>query len=65
MIFKQNFENDFDIIKEFVERKEKFSFSKFADGEIAIMKKIRIRNIDNWLSDIDIIIQKLENRINS
>ena len=23
------------------------------------------RNIDNWLSDIDIIIQKLENRINS
>ena len=23
------------------------------------------RNIDNWLSDIDIIIQRLENRINS
>lgn len=53
MIFKQNFENDFDIIKEFVERKEKFSFSKFADGEIAIMKKTKIRNIDNWLFDPD------------
>lgn len=53
MIFKQNFENDFDIIKEFVERKEKFSFSKFADGEIAIMKKIKIRNIDNWLFEPD------------
>jgi hypothetical protein len=53
MIFKQNFENDFDIIKEFVERKEKFSFSKFADGEIAIMKKNKIRNIDNWLFEPD------------
>ena len=53
MIFKQNFENDFDIIKEFVGRKEKFSFSKFADGEIAIMKKIKIRNIDNWLFEPD------------
>jgi len=53
MIFNHNFDNDFDVIKEFVKRKKKFSFGKFADGEIAIMKKIKIRNIDNWLFEPD------------
>lgn len=53
MIFQHKFDDDFNIIKESIAKKEKFSFSKFADGEIAIMQKIKIRNIDNWLFEPD------------
>jgi hypothetical protein len=49
MIFSHKFDNDFFLIRDTILKKEKFAFSKFADGEIMIMQKRMIRNIDNWL----------------
>jgi len=49
MNFEHNFDTDFNILKKGLINKEKFSFGKFADGEIAIMQKKMLRNIDNWL----------------
>jgi hypothetical protein len=39
MIFQHKFDDDFNIIKKSIAKKEKFSFSKFTNGEIAIMQK--------------------------
>lgn len=50
-MFVHDFQSDFDIIKSKLTNKEKFAFSKFADGERYILNSIRITNIDNWTFD--------------
>ena len=43
-----NFRGDIMFIFNKLERKDKFSFSKYADGEFAILSNQKITNIDNW-----------------
>jgi len=48
MIFTKKFEQDLDLIIDSVKNKKKFAFSKYADGELSILKNKQITNIDNW-----------------
>jgi hypothetical protein len=51
MVFTKNFTKDIQIIKNAILKKEKFSFSKYADGERYILNSLPITNIDNWKFD--------------
>ena len=44
----KTFKNDFFKILNLLKAKEKFSFSKYADGEYAILRNQRITNCDGW-----------------
>jgi len=46
-----SFKNDLLHIYEKLKRGENFSFSKYADGEYAILRNVEITNIDNWTFD--------------
>jgi hypothetical protein len=46
-----NFRNDLYFLFNKLKNKEKFSFSKYADGEYAILKNQKITNCDNWTFD--------------
>ena len=46
-----SFRGDIEFIFNKLKAKEKFSFSKYADGEFAILADRRITNIDNWTYD--------------
>jgi hypothetical protein len=48
-----SFRGDIEFIFNKLKAKEKFSFSKYADGEFAILADRRITNIDNWTYDPD------------
>jgi hypothetical protein len=50
----KNFTEDIKIILQALKNKEKFSFSKYADGEYAILINKKITNCDNWTYDPDI-----------
>lgn len=50
----KGFEEDFYFLLELLKRNEKFSFSKYADGEFAILTNQRITNCDNWTFDPDV-----------
>lgn len=43
-----SFRGDIEFIFKKLQSKEKFSFSKYADGEFAILANIPITNADNW-----------------
>jgi len=47
----KSFNSDFYIILEALKNKERFSFSKYADGEYEILINNNIRNCDNWVFD--------------
>lgn len=47
----RTFENDIKLIFSKLKNKEKFSFSKYADGEYAILVNQKITNCDNWTFD--------------
>lgn len=47
-MIKNSFREDIEFIFDKLKNKEKFSFSKYADGEFAILANIPITNIDNW-----------------
>lgn len=47
-IENKNFNGDLKIIFDALVKKEKFSFSKYADGEFAILINKNITNCDNW-----------------
>lgn len=47
----KNFNKDIIKILDKLKAKEKFAFSKYADGEFAILKNIKITNCDNWTFD--------------
>lgn len=51
MEFKKKFREDLEIINQKLLNKEKFSFSKYADGEHKILLNVPIRNCDNWFFD--------------
>lgn len=44
----KNFEEDFYKIFNLLKNNKKFSFSKYADGEYAILRNQKITNCDNW-----------------
>jgi uncharacterized protein YqfB (UPF0267 family) len=44
-----SFRGDIEFILNLLKNKENFSFSKYADGEFAILTNQHIRNIDNWV----------------
>ena len=44
----KNFNEDIKIIFNALKNKEHFSFSKYADGEFAILQNKPITNCDNW-----------------
>ncbi len=46
-----NFRGDIEFFFNKLKNKEKFSFSKYADGEFAILVNRQITNIDNWTFD--------------
>ena len=45
------FKGDIEFIFNLLKSKQKFSFSKYADGEFAILANKKITNIDNWTFD--------------
>lgn len=47
-VTNKNFNNDLKVIFDSLVKKEKFSFSKYADGEFAILINKNITNCDNW-----------------
>jgi len=47
----KTFKDDFFKIFNLLKAKEKFSFSKYADGEYAILRNKRITNCDGWTFD--------------
>jgi hypothetical protein len=47
----KNFSEDLKVIYKALVSKEKFSFSKYADGEFAILVNKKITNCDNWTFD--------------
>lgn len=49
----KNFNTDIEILFEALKNKEKFSFSKYADGEFEILRNNKITNCDNWTFDPD------------
>lgn len=49
----KNFTKDIEIIFNALKNGEKFSFSKYADGEYAILINRKITNCDNWTYDPD------------
>jgi len=51
MKFTKNFKEDIKIIKNFILNKNKFSFSKYADGEHQILINNPIKNCDDWFFD--------------
>lgn len=52
-MIKNNFREDIEFIFNRLQRKEKFSFSKYADGEFSILANHTITNIDNWTFNPD------------
>lgn len=48
--FKEDIKTIFNKLK----KKEKFSFSKYADGEHAILINTKIKNCDNWVFDPEV-----------
>ena len=44
----KNFKSDLSIIVDKLRNREKFSFSKYADGEMAILVDSQITNCDGW-----------------
>jgi len=46
-----SFRGDIEFIFNKLKNKEKFSFSKYADGEYAILRNVSITNCDNWTFD--------------
>lgn len=50
----KNFTKDIEIIFNALKNREKFSFSKYADGEYAILIDRKITNCDNWTYDPDL-----------
>ena len=53
-MIKTSFREDIEFIFNKLKSKEKFSFSKYADGEFAILANRKITNIDNWTYDPEI-----------
>lgn len=51
MFNKRDFKGNFFSLLEKLKNKEKFSFSKYADGEYAILINKKITNCDNWTFD--------------
>lgn len=47
-MIKNSFREDIEFIFNKLKSKEKFSFSKYADGEFAIFSNQKITNTDNW-----------------
>lgn len=57
----KTFKEDFFILYDLLKNKMPFSFSKYADGEYAILRNIKITNCDNWTFDPNIHqIQQIE-----
>ena len=50
----KSFQEDFFMLFNLLEKNVKFSFSKYADGEYAILINQKITNCDNWTFDPDI-----------
>lgn len=50
-IKNKTFRGDIEILFQSLVNKEKFSFSKYADGEYSILRNRRITNCDNWTFD--------------
>ena len=52
-MIKNSFREDIEFLFNRLENKEKFSFSKYADGEFAILANQNITNVDNWTFNIE------------
>lgn len=50
-MIKDSFRSDIEFLFERLKNKEKFSFSKYADGEFAILANQKITNADKWTYD--------------
>ena len=53
-MFNNNFKNDIIVLFNKLKQREPFSFSKYADGEYAILRNIKITNTDKWTFDPNI-----------
>lgn len=51
MKFTKIFDEDIKLIKKSLEKKNKFSFSKYPDGEHQVLINRAIRNCDDWFFD--------------
>jgi hypothetical protein len=60
-----SFRGDIEFIFNKLKRKDKFSFSKYADGEFSILANTRLTNIDNWTFIPDIHTKQREELIES
>ncbi len=49
----KTFKNDIEVIFNLLKNKYKFAFSKYADGEFAILTNKKITNCDNWTFNPD------------
>ena len=52
-INNKKFNQDLEVIYNSLVKKDKFSFSKYADGEFAILINKNITNCDNWTFNVD------------
>ena len=52
-MIRDSFRSDIEFLFERLKNKEKFSFSKYADGEFAILANQNITNVDNWTFNKD------------
>jgi hypothetical protein len=50
-MIKNSFREDIEFLYNRLSNKDKFSFSKYADGEFAILANQNITNVDNWTFD--------------
>ena len=50
-MIKNSFREDIEFLYTRLSNKDKFSFSKYADGEFAILANQNITNVDNWTFD--------------
>lgn len=64
-MIKNSFREDIEFIFTKLKNKEKFSFSKYADGEFSILANFYLKNIDNWVFNPDLHVKQREELIRS
>jgi hypothetical protein len=61
----KSFTEDVRILFNALKNKEKFAFSKYADGEFEILRNNKITNCDNWTFDPDVHQEQQEELLSS
>lgn len=64
-MIKGSFREDIEFIFNKLKNKDRFSFSKYADGEFSILANFYLKNVDNWVFNPDLHIREREELIRS